>query len=87
MFLVGDFDGRRIIGSSLLPVYETVLNLLNVEPGGESPLLFDDGDRCLEDDIAVLAENIKQGDNGKPGSLSQSVAHVVESFERELESA
>lgn len=85
--LFGDFDGRRIIGSRLMPVYETVLKLLNVEPGGESPLLFDDGDRCLEDDIAVLAENIKQGANGSPGSLSQSVAHVVESFERELESA
>lgn len=57
--LLGDFDGRRLLGSALEPVYRLVLETIDVEPGPGRPLLFDDHDRCLEQDVAKLAAAIK----------------------------
>lgn len=74
---LGHFDGRAIVGESLKGVYESVCGELQVVPGPDRPLVFDDVDRWLEQDIEVLAGSLASG-----GAVVQSTQSILESFEQ-----
>ena len=73
---LGHFDGRELLGDTGRVFYNTVCELLSIKPTGDRPYLFDDTDRWLEEDVEVLAGDIK-----KSGSLIQAVDSVNTSFE------
>jgi len=73
---LGHFDGRELLGDTGRDFYNTVCELLLIEPTKDRPYLFDDTDRWLEEDIETLAGDIKQ-----QGSLVQAVDSVSNSFE------
>jgi phenylalanine ammonia-lyase len=73
--LHGHYDGRVLIGSSVLPLYEAVYKTLGSPVNDVSPLVFNDADQSLESNLASLAENIRN-----EGSIVQAVAPITESI-------
>ena len=73
---LGHFDGRVLLSDVGRNFYETVCELLNVEPTEERPYLFDDSDRWLEEDVQRLV-----GDISIQGKLVEAVDPVMTSFE------
>ncbi|MEE2639871.1 MAG: aromatic amino acid ammonia-lyase [Planctomycetota bacterium] len=78
--LYGNYDGRRLLGSRLVPLYEASLEVLGISPGTGLPYLFNDGDRFLEHDLAKLATAIRNSD-----SFSATLEPLIDSLENELE--
>lgn len=78
--LYENYDGRNLLGSELEPIYSAVLETLACRPGEQFPLLYEDSDRCLEDDVSKLSAALLGG-----GELLKTVQPIVHSFERELE--
>lgn len=78
--LFGSYDGRRLLGTKLEPLYTEVLRALDCEPGDATPYLFDDSDRCLENDISAVSTAVKSW-----GPLRNAIQPIVQSFERDLE--
>ena len=74
---LGHFDGSQLLGKVNRQFYNAVCELLSVDPTGNRPLLFDDGDRWIEEDIEKLTRGI-----AKQGQLVQSVQAVIESFDQ-----
>ena len=74
--IFGHFDGRQLLGKSNQRIYTTICLLLDVVPDDSRPLLFDDSDRWLEQDIERLANDL-----GSQGSLIQDAAPILKSFD------
>lgn len=74
---LGHFDGTQLLGSTNRSFYNQVCELLSVTPGPDRPLLFDDTDRWLEQDIERLTIDFTD-----QGSLVQSVQPILDSFDR-----
>lgn len=72
---LGHFDGRRLLGSLTLPIYGAIYELLDCQAGSDRPLLFDDSDRWLEQDLEALRNNIAD-----EGSLVAAVQPILDSF-------
>lgn len=71
----GHYDGRTLVGPSVVPLYESVYATLDKRCGASSPLIFNDADQALEDWLQLLAESI-DGD----GSIVNAVTPIVDSF-------
>lgn len=74
---LGHYDGSQLLGTTNQQFYAAVCELLCVETTGDRPLLFDDTDRWLEEDIEKLTQDI-----AGMGRLVQSVLPVIESFDQ-----
>ncbi len=72
----GHYDGSQLLGSTGRQFYRSVCRVLSIDPGMERPLLFDDSDRWLEEDIERLATDIGQQDQ-----LVTAVQPIAESFD------
>ena len=72
---LGHFDGRALLGDAGIQFYEASCSLINVTPDSKRPMLRDDTDRWLEQDIETLADDIAD-----QGQLIQSVASITDSF-------
>lgn len=72
---LSNFDGRRLLQPASCELYEAVCQTLDVSPSDSSPLLFDDSDRWLEQDVRLLAANIADH-----GSIIQAVSPLVASW-------
>ena len=74
----GHYDGRKLLGTLLEPLYQKVFEIIGESPSAKLPLLFNDTDRCLEKDIEKLSHAIR-------GSEFAEFLHpVLQSFESEL---
>ena len=72
-------DGRAIIGSHLVPFYESVCRAIRVEIADQRPLLFNDTGLWLEQALTRISEDIEQH-----GDVVRTVQPVVESFDEEF---
>ncbi len=73
---LGHCDGRSLLGPRSRPLYEAACQVLNHKPGGERPLLFNDKDRWLEQDVACLVKDIQH-----QGCVTRAVQPILESFQ------
>ncbi len=55
-------DGRSLLGTLLQPLYEAIMHAMNCQPRDEQPFLFNDSDLWLEEKLAALSRQIRQGD-------------------------
>ncbi len=74
---LGHFDGSQLLGAINRQFYKAVCGLLSVEPTGERPLLFDDTDRWIEQDIERITQDIVKQDQ-----LFKSILPIIESFDQ-----
>lgn len=74
---LGHYDGGQLLGSVNRKFYSAVCHTLSTSPTGERPLLFDDSDRWLEQDIESIANELATG-----GPMTESVSSVLESFDQ-----
>ena len=72
----GHFDGRVMLGTLAEPLYAAVCQVLDCRPDEGKPLLFNDSERWLEEDIEALAQDI-----GDEGIIVDSVKPILNSFE------
>ncbi|MCA9110478.1 MAG: aromatic amino acid lyase [Planctomycetaceae bacterium] len=72
----GHFDGRALLRSELVHLYEAACNCLSSPPGEDRPFLFNDQDRWLEQDIESLVQDLRIG-----RSLEESVRSISKSFD------
>lgn len=71
------YDGRCLIGPSLVPLYEAVYETFGCRENDVAPLVFNDADQSLETNLARLSECMFNEE-----SLVASVAPVIESFDQ-----
>jgi phenylalanine ammonia-lyase len=71
----GHYDGRVMLGTLAQPLYAAVCDVLKSAPGKDSPLLFNDTDRWLEQDIESLTQDI-----GSEGPTVDAVQPLLDSF-------
>jgi phenylalanine ammonia-lyase len=74
------YDGRVLIGPSLVPLYEAVYESFDCRENELSPLVFNDADQSLETHLARLAERIFNEE-----SIVAAVAPIVDSLDRFVE--
>ncbi len=72
---LGHYDGSQLLGSINRQFYVNLCERLSVQPGPDRPLLFNDTDRWLEQDIEQLTQDI-----AGQGQMVQSVRPIIESF-------
>ena len=73
---LGHCDGRELLGTMLTPLYDATCESMNHTPCNKQPFLVNDGDKWLEEALAVLRTNISQH-----GSVATSVNPILESFD------
>jgi len=76
----GHYDGRKLLGTVNRQVYENIYQLLNAKPGGNRPLVFNDSDRWLEQDVEVLAADL-----ANRGQIISAVEPILTSFDQHFE--
>ena len=69
-------DGRALLGSLLQPVYESILQAMDCQPGEAGPFLLNDSDLWLEEKLAALAHDIGSG-----SVVKEAAAPILESLE------
>ena len=74
---LGHYNGRALLGKTLGSLYETLHEILDVEPSESRPYLFDDRDRWLEDHLARLSHAIQE-----ESTLSDSVAPLLDAYDQ-----
>lgn len=74
--MFGHYDGRKLIGPSLLPVYEAVYQTVDCRTNDISPLIFDDADQSLEINLTQLFECIRN-----EGSIVAAVTPISDSLD------
>ena len=72
---LGHFDGRELLSESTVDFYEAACEIINVSPDQSRPMLLDDTDRWLEQDIEGLAADI-----AGQGMLIASVQEIAKDF-------
>lgn len=73
--VLGHYDGRALLGSLVIPLYESICASMNCVPNESKPFLFDDSDQWLEEHLASLHENIRS-----QGRIVDAVEPVLASF-------
>ncbi len=58
---LGHCDGRGLLGEKTAPLYEAVYHTLGRKPGEARPLVYNDADRTLEEDLRSLGDSIREG--------------------------
>ena len=74
--LLGHYDGRALLGSLVVPVYEAVCDVCGVEVSKQRPFVFDDSEGQLEQCLSKLAKNFRER-----GALVDSVNEIMQSFD------
>ncbi len=74
---LGHYDGRGMLGSLAVPLYESICQSMNHQPGSERPFLFDDRDHWLEQQQSALVGNIREH-----GAVVQAIGPILESFDQ-----
>ncbi|MDB2687587.1 aromatic amino acid ammonia-lyase [Mariniblastus sp.] len=72
---LGHFDGRKLLSESTVEFYEAACEIIEVKPDESRPMLLDDTDRWLEQDIERLATDITN-----QGKLINSVQAIADDF-------
>jgi len=72
------FDGRALLSPQLQRFYEVVMETLDGQSTKESPFLFNDGDRWLEQDLAKIEQSLESA-----GELWQVLLPIVNSFDQQ----
>jgi len=75
----GHYDGRVLLGSVLVDLYEAICKALDIEMNQERPLVFNDVDHWIEQGLASLAETIKGH-----GAVVEAVDPVLQLFDEEF---
>lgn len=73
------YDGRALIGTHLVPVYEAACRAMQMDADATKPLLFNDSDVWLEQHLVRINNDLEQH-----GGLLQAVEPILESFDEEL---
>lgn len=76
----GHYDGRCLLGKLNVRTYDAIYQLLNARAGEARPLVFNDSDRWLEQDIEVVANDLAS--NGK---IVSCVEPILAAFDRQFE--
>ncbi len=71
-------DGRELLSPTLAPLYESVCDAISVQPTQAKPLLLDDADQWIEQQLEDLTAGIASGE------LAAAVEPVSQSFLREF---
>jgi phenylalanine ammonia-lyase len=74
--LHGHYDGRVLVGPSVLPLYQAVYATVGCRENDVSPLIFNDADQSLESNLANLSQCIVN-----EGSLVAAVAPITDSLQ------
>ena len=77
---LGHCDGRKLLGSLTVPLYERVYEITDQRPGQHKPLVFDDGDQWLEQWLSRLSNDLEQ-DTG----ITECLTPIMTSFEETFE--
>ena len=72
----GHYDGRALLGTSVVPLYTAVCEAMGSEPGTKEPFLFNDSDQWLEEQLATLCSNISTH-----GAVVSSVEPILDAFD------
>lgn len=78
---LGHYDGRQLLGTINRCLYQTIYEVLSADPGEIRPLLWNDTDRWLEQDLEKINLDIAQRNQ-----LYQAVLPVIDSFDQFRES-
>jgi phenylalanine ammonia-lyase len=76
---LGHYDGRALLGTLLVPLYEAISAAADVELDADQPFLLNDSDQWMEHQLAELHENISCH-----GTIVEAVAPVLASFNQQL---
>lgn len=79
---LGHFDGRALLTDTALQFYESIGDIIDARPNRERPLIFNDGDRWLEDDLQKITADIAHD-----GQLLSAVAPVSKSLTEYFENS
>ena len=74
--VLGHYDGRNLLGETATEFYDVACELISVEPRRDRPMLRDDSDRWLEQDIENLVADI-----ASQGRLIDSVEPICQQFD------
>ena len=72
---LGHFDGRELLSEPTVEFYEAACEVIDVKPDESRPMVLDDTDRWLEQDIEGLAADI-----ASQGKLIDSVQTIADDF-------
>ena len=73
--LLGHYDARASLSPATLPLYNAVLDALNLSPSAEFPFVWNDDEQFLDIYLANLADNIFN--NGSViNTLDQTIANI-----------
>ena len=73
---LGHYDGRAMLGSLAVGLYEAVCETMNCHPGKDKPFLFNDRDQWPEEQLALIYENIRSH-----GTIVKAVDPILASFD------
>lgn len=73
---LGHYDGRGMLGSLAVPLYEAICQAMDHQPRSDRPFLFDDRDHWLEQQQAALLGNIREH-----GDVVKAIDPILESFD------
>jgi phenylalanine ammonia-lyase len=79
--LLNHYDGRALIGTHLVAVYEAACRSMQTDADAAQPLLFNDSDVWLEQHLARINDNLEQH-----GHLLKAVEPILKSFDEDLPS-
>ena len=74
--LLGHFDGREILDGTSNEFYNALCEALEVKPGPTAPLLANDGDRWLEQDIENVSNDLESS-----GVIMKAIQPVSDSLQ------
>jgi phenylalanine ammonia-lyase len=74
---LGHYDGRGVLGSLAIPMYEAICKALDHQPASDRPFLFNDRDHWLEQKQIALREDIRED-----GAVMKSIGTILESFDK-----
>lgn len=77
---LGHCDGRKLLGSLTVPLYNRVYEITDQNPGPDKPLVFDDSDQWLEQWLLKLSADLEQD-----ASITECLAPIMNSFEETFE--
>ncbi len=74
---LGHYDGRCLLGSLVEPLYTAAYDVLDAQPGMNSPLIGNDVDQSLERHLVELSANIRD-----QGSVIHSIRPLLDMFDQ-----
>ena len=77
--VLGHYDGRALLGSLTVPLYDAVCQIIGRQAEDDRPLVLDDADQWLEDYLHALNADLVGGE-----CLAAAVVPVLNSFDQEF---